>query len=68
MIWTAKCRSNYQINGKTCNKLTPRGVLICDSCQSAITSVGSTLEKGNNVILLIVLFLALMGYLHYTAV
>lgn len=33
--WTARCKSGYTFNGRTCNQSTGRGVLMCDGCKSA---------------------------------
>jgi hypothetical protein len=33
--WNARCKSGYQFNGRTCKRLTGRGMLLCNDCLSA---------------------------------
>ena len=36
-MWTARCKSGIAFNGKTCNRITGRGQLLCTDCHTAIT-------------------------------
>jgi hypothetical protein len=34
--WTARCKSGYVFNGKTCRRFTSRGALLCTDCIDAV--------------------------------
>jgi len=34
-VWTARCKSEYEFNGRACRRVTRRGALMCDECLSA---------------------------------
>jgi hypothetical protein len=34
-IWTARCKSGYTFHGRVCQRVTPRGMLLCADCLSA---------------------------------
>jgi hypothetical protein len=36
VMWTARCKSGYEFNGKACQHVTRRGALLCDSCLDAV--------------------------------
>ena len=41
-MWTARCKSGYEFGGRPCGRPTPRGVLVCATCQTAMTCYRAT--------------------------
>jgi hypothetical protein len=35
VTWTARCKSGYTFKGKACNRVAPRGMLLCAECLTA---------------------------------
>jgi hypothetical protein len=35
VAWTARCKSGYEYRGRTCQRATRRGALLCDECLHA---------------------------------
>jgi hypothetical protein len=35
VLWTARCKSGFTFNGRTCQRATARGALLCNDCLQA---------------------------------